>query len=148
MRTDYSNLNMVMVHKFQEQRDNNPEYLRDALQSTNNRDLQSHAAEQQGKYKRTLEALPTTEIFGVVNESDRILLMIDEAHRTQSSSLGDNLFEAFPNATRLAFTGTPLIKMDQSGKREHQSAERFGKYIDKYKPVSYTHLTLPTILRV
>jgi type I restriction enzyme R subunit len=36
--------------------------------------------------------------FGVVNTSDRIILMIDEAHRTQSSDLGDNLFEAFPNA--------------------------------------------------
>jgi type I restriction enzyme R subunit len=40
-----------------------------------------------------------------VNASDRILLMIDEAHRTQGSDMGDNLFEAFPNAARVAFTG-------------------------------------------
>ena len=64
-----------------------------------------------------------------MNSSERILLMIDEAHRTQSGDLGDNLFEAFPNATRLAFTGTPLIKV----KDRKTTAQRFGEYIDKYK---------------
>jgi type I restriction enzyme, R subunit len=49
------------------------------------------------------------ENFGMMNQSERILLMIDEAHRRQSSDLGDNLFEAFPNTTRIAITGTPLI---------------------------------------
>ena len=58
--------------------------------------------------------------------------MIDEAHRTQSSDLGDNLFSAFPNATRLAFTGTPLIKV-KDDTREHKSKNRFGDYIDQYK---------------
>ena len=42
--------------------------------------------------------------FGVVNRSERVLIMIDEAHRTQSSDLGNNLFEAFPNATRIAIS--------------------------------------------
>jgi len=70
-----------------------------------------------------------------VNASPRILLMIDEAHRTQGSSdagqgLGDNLFEAFPNATKIAFTGTPLIT-EQHGPR--RTVKRFGEYIDKYK---------------
>ena len=55
--------------------------------------------------------------------------MIDEAHRSQSGDLGDNLFEAFPNATRLAFTGTPLIVV----KDKKTTTERFGKYIDKYR---------------
>ena len=62
--------------------------------------------------------------------SERILLMIDEAHRTQSGDLGDNLFEAFPDATRLAFTGTPLIEV-KDGKEDR--GKRFGEYIDKYK---------------
>ena len=123
LKTDSSNLNMVMVHKFQEQKNNNPDYLQDALGTR----------EQGGKYQDKAEGLPVVETFGVVNESERILLMIDEAHRTQSSSLGDNLFEAFPNATRLAFTGTPLIKVARDGSREHKSASRFGGYIDKYK---------------
>ena len=81
--TDSSDLNMVMVHKFQE---------REPV-------LSNAVAEVLGTYL----AVPSGKTFGVVNTSDRIVLMIDEAHRTQGSDLGDNLFEAFPNATRLAF---------------------------------------------
>jgi len=106
LATDASNLNMVMVHKFQEGQDDVPDYLESAL-----------------------EHIPKYETFGTVNRSERILLMIDEAHRTQSGDLGDNLFEAFPQATRLAFTGTPLIVVQNKQK----TVERFGEYIDKYK---------------
>lgn len=106
LSNDSSNLNMVMVHKFQEVRDQNlPDYLESVLE------------------------IPKFQTFGIVNRSERILLMIDEAHRTQSGDLGDNLFEAFPNATRLAFTGTPLILV----KDKKKTVERFGHYIDKYK---------------
>ncbi len=50
--------------------------------------------------------------------------MVDEAHRTQPAqySLGDNLFEAFPNATRIAFTGTPLIA------DRHKEPENQGRF--------------------
>ena len=44
--------------------------------------------------------------------------------------MGDNLFEAFPNATRVAFTGTPLITERHGGR---QTVKRFGEYIDTYK---------------
>lgn len=74
--------------------------------------------------------MPSGKTFGVVNLSDRIILMIDEAHRTQSSDLGDNLFEAFPNASRIAFTGTPLITERHGEKKTHK---RFGEYIDTYR---------------
>jgi type I restriction enzyme R subunit len=108
--TDASDVNMVMVHKFQERSEALPESLKEAL----------------GGAGRP----PSAENFGVVNRSERILLMIDEAHRTQSSDLGDNLFEAFPNATRIAFTGTPLITEQHGTKR---TVKRFGEYIDTYK---------------
>ena len=84
----------------------------------------------------TYQAIPTGQTFGVVNPSDRILLMIDEAHRTQSSDLGDNIFEAFPNAARIAFTGTPLIT-EQHGER--RTVKRFGDYIDTYKLMDAVH---------
>lgn len=107
LRSDSSNLNMVMIHKFLENPNRGmPDYLVDALKD-----------------------MPVFAPIGIVNESSRILLMIDEAHRTQSGDLGDNLFDAFPNATRLAFTGTPLIKK-ADGKT---TQARFGSYIDKYK---------------
>jgi type I restriction enzyme R subunit len=108
--TDSSDVNMVMVHKFQERKE--------ALTNT--------VAEALGTYL----AIPAGQTFGVVNTSERIILMIDEAHRTQGSDLGDNLFEAFPNATRIAFTGTPLITDRHGGRKTHK---RFGEYIDKYK---------------
>ena len=110
LATDTSDVNMVMVHKFMDHEEKIPQALADVL--------------------ITYGAPPSAETFGVVNVSDRILLMIDEAHRTQSSDLGDNLFEAFPNATRVAFTGTPLIT-EQHGAR--RTVKRFGEYIDTYK---------------
>jgi type I restriction enzyme, R subunit len=110
LSTDASDLNMVMVHKFLEREDAVPLMVAEALAS----------------YGKP----PKAETFGIVNKSERILLMIDEAHRTQSSDLGDNLFEAFPNATRIAFTGTPLITEQHGTKR---TVKRFGEYIDTYK---------------
>ena len=40
------------------------------------------------------------------------------------------MFEAFPNAARVAFTGTPLITERHGSK---QTVKRFGEYIDTYK---------------
>jgi type I restriction enzyme R subunit len=80
--------------------------------------------------------IPSSKTFGVVNPSDRILLMIDEAHRTQGSDLGENLFEAFPKATRIAFTGTPLVTEQHGTKR---TVKRFGEYIDTYKLMDSVH---------
>ncbi len=110
LSTDSSDINMVMVHKFQ---------LRD-------QSLPLKVAEALGTY----QAIPGSQTFGVVNDSSRIVLMIDEAHRTQGSDLGDNLFEAFPNAARIAFTGTPLIT-ERHG--EKKTIKRFGDYIDTYR---------------
>ncbi len=105
-----SDVNMVMIHKF--------------LDDT--KELPQGLAEAMGKYAPP----PSGEAFGVVNDSDRILIMVDEAHRTQGSDMGDNLFEAFPNAARIAFTGTPLITERHAGRR---TVKRFGEYIDTYK---------------
>jgi type I restriction enzyme R subunit len=105
-----SDISMVMVHKFQEHRQT----------------LSNTVAEALGSYL----AMPSGKTFGVVNASERIILMIDEAHRTQSSDLGDNLFEAFPNAARVAFTGTPLITERHGERKTHK---RFGEYIDTYR---------------
>lgn len=105
-----SDVNMVMVHKFIEAKDDLPDSLREKL----------------GRYAPP----PSADTFGVVNKSPRILIMVDEAHRTQGSDMGDNLFEAFPNAARVAFTGTPLITERHGGK---QTVKRFGEYIDTYK---------------
>jgi len=110
LATEASDINMVMAHKFQERAEVLPGRVAEAL----------------APYR----AIPPGGCFGVINPSERILLMIDEAHRTQGSDLGDNIFEAFPGATRIAFTGTPL-KTERHG--EHRTTKRFGDYIDTYK---------------
>ncbi|MBI9047665.1 MAG: HsdR family type I site-specific deoxyribonuclease, partial [Anaerolineaceae bacterium] len=110
LSTDTSDVNMVMVHKFQQRELSLSLKVAEALS--------------------TFQAMPSGKSFGVVNDSERIVLMIDEAHRTQSSDLGDNIFEAFPNAARIAFTGTPLITERHGEKKTHK---RFGQYIDTYR---------------
>ena len=60
-----------------------------------------------------------------LNDSGRIIVLADEAHRTQYGSLGGALNAALPNAPKIAFTGTPLIA---SGKTTNE----FGAYIDTY----------------
>lgn len=59
----------------------------------------------------------------MLSDKEEILVLIDEAHRTQYSKLGAALRTALPNAVRLAFTGTPVDKTLNS----------FGSYIDTYK---------------
>ena len=61
-------------------------------------------------------------LFPQLNASPNILVMTDEAHRSQYKDLGANLDRALPNATRIGYTGTPIDKTEQL----------FGDYIDKY----------------
>ncbi len=63
--------------------------------------------------------------FPVLNTSEKIIVLADEAHRTQYGSLGVAINVGLPNAPKIAFTGTPLIT---SEKTTHE----FGSYIDTY----------------
>ncbi len=60
--------------------------------------------------------------FPELNRDEKILILTDEAHRSQYTILGANLDRALPNATRIAFTGTPIARTEST----------FGDYIDKY----------------
>ncbi len=136
LSTDASNVNMVMVHKFAERTEALPTTVARALRYGGKSIPQAgvpKAAESTGALYR---AIPSAKTFGVVNDSERIVLMIDEAHRTQGSDLGNNVFEAFPNATRIAFTGTPLVTERHGTKR---TVKRFGAYIDTYKLMDAVH---------
>jgi type I restriction enzyme R subunit len=61
-------------------------------------------------------------ILDELNTSDKILVLTDEAHRTQYSLLKANLDKALPNAVHIGFTGTPIEKTEHT----------FWDYIDKY----------------
>lgn len=57
---------------------------------------------------------------------DDIIVISDEAHRTQAGTLARNMRMALPNAAFIGFTGTPLFKQDQITKRI------FGSYVSRY----------------
>ncbi len=107
-----SNLNMVMVHKFVQEELKHSKALMKAFV-------------EEGK-------VPEFKPFDVVNTSDRIVILIDEAHRTQGGDMGDNLFTAFPQATKIAFTGTPLLT-DRHKQKTHERFGGTGEFIDTYK---------------
>ncbi|MGL5749066.1 MAG: type I restriction endonuclease subunit R, partial [Paraclostridium sp.] len=64
--------------------------------------------------------------YEILSTKNNIIVMSDEAHRSQYSSTAANLRNALPNATFIGFTGTPIDKEDKSTPRT------FGSYIDKY----------------
>ena len=55
-----------------------------------------------------------------------IIVMSDEAHRTQNGIFADNLMHLLPTANRIGFTGTPLLTNDNI------TVRTFGEYISIY----------------
>ena len=60
------------------------------------------------------------------SERDDIIVISDEAHRTQAGRLARNMRLALPNAAFIGFTGTPLFKQEEITKRI------FGDYVSRY----------------
>jgi len=59
-------------------------------------------------------------------QRDDIIVITDEAHRTQYGTLALNMRNALPNAGYIGFTGTPLFKEDEITRRV------FGDYVSTY----------------
>lgn len=63
------------------------------------------------------------EVDSVLNDRDNIILMVDEAHRTQEGNLGEKMRMALPNAFFFGLTGTPINKLDKNTFRTFGSPE-------------------------
>ena len=63
---------------------------------------------------------------GEYSTRSKIIVMSDEAHRTQYGTLAQNMRDALPNAAFIGFTGTPLFKDDEITSRV------FGDYVSVY----------------
>ena len=50
------------------------------------------------------------EVHPVLSDRADVIVMVDEAHRSQYDQLALNMRNALPNANYFAFTGTPLLK--------------------------------------
>lgn len=64
--------------------------------------------------------------YPLLSERNDIIVIVDEAHRTQYKDLAENMRNGLPNAQYMAFTGTPLL----GSKRLTNSW--FGDYVSEY----------------
>jgi type I restriction enzyme, R subunit len=75
----------------------------------------------------------------ILSERKNIVVMADEAHRSQYAGYAENITVALPNATRIGFTGTPVESADRSTRMV------FGDYVSIYRmrEAQEDHATVP-----
>lgn len=61
------------------------------------------------------------------NPSENIIVIVDEGHRSQGGENHQRMRQALPNASFIAFTGTPLLKNEKS-----ETTKKFGDIIHAY----------------
>ncbi len=64
--------------------------------------------------------------YPLLSDRKDMIVIVDEAHRTQYKSLAENMRVGLKNASFLAFTGTPLLG------RERKTNAWFGDYVSEY----------------
>ncbi|MFH5881892.1 type I restriction endonuclease subunit R [Liberiplasma polymorphum] len=67
-----------------------------------------------------------TKKYPILSNRNDIIVLVDEAHRTQYKDLAENMRTGLPNANYVAFTGTPLL-----GSRRLTN-QWFGDYVSEY----------------
>ena len=67
-----------------------------------------------------------------MNERDNIIVLVDEAHRTQEGDLGRQMRAALPNAFLFGLTGTPVNKADKNTFWAFGSEDDQGGYMSRY----------------
>ena len=72
------------------------------------------------------------EADGVLNERSNIIVMVDEAHRTQEGDLGRKIRAALPNAFLFGLTGTPIARKDRNTFAWFGTDEDEGGFLNHY----------------
>ncbi|MCU5103629.1 HsdR family type I site-specific deoxyribonuclease [Bacillus cereus] len=72
------------------------------------------------------------EVNGVLNQRDNIILMVDEAHRTQEGDLGEKMRMALPKAFFFGLTGTPINRIDKNTFYTFGAEEDKAGYMSRY----------------
>ena len=72
------------------------------------------------------------EAGGRLNERSNIIVMVDEAHRTQEGDLGRKMREALPNAFLFGLTGTPINRADRNTFWAFGADEDDKGYLSRY----------------
>ncbi len=79
------------------------------------------------KFQTTKEEKEGNAKYPKISDRRNIIIIADEAHRSQYKTMAINLQRALPNALRIGFTGTPIEKEDKS------TTHVFGDVISSYK---------------
>lgn len=72
------------------------------------------------------------EAGGRLNDRSNIIVMVDEAHRTQEGDLGRKMREALPNAFLFGLTGTPINRADRNTFWAFGAEEDEKGYMSRY----------------
>ena len=67
-----------------------------------------------------------TKNYPILSTRNDIIVLVDEAHRTQYKDLAENMRKGLPNANFVAFTGTPLLGSNRL------TNQWFGDYVSEY----------------
>ena len=79
------------------------------------------------KFQQTPDERDGMARYPLITERRNIIIIADEAHRSQYKKMAQNLQRAIPNALKIGFTGTPIEKEDKS------TTHVFGDVISSYK---------------
>lgn len=85
------------------------------------------------------------EVDEILNPRNNIILMVDEAHRTQEGDLGEKMRLALPNAFFFGLTGTPINRSDKNTFFTFGAEEDKAGYMSRYSfsDSIRDHATLP-----
>jgi len=72
------------------------------------------------------------EADGALNTRENIIVLVDEAHRTQEGDLGRKMRDALPNAFLFGLTGTPINTRDRNTFYAFGAAEDTSGYLNRY----------------
>ena len=72
------------------------------------------------------------EVDKMLNDRANIIVMVDEAHRTQEGNLGEKMRLALPNAFFFGLTGTPINRIDRNTFNTFGAVEDKSGYMSKY----------------
>ena len=98
---------------------------RDPCRASDGRHL-SHLLAEHKAYVFSLIQKFNVNPSAAYTQRDDIIVITDEAHRSQYGTLAINMRNALPNASYIGFTGTPLFKDDELTRRV------FGEYVSTY----------------
>lgn len=100
----------------------------DAAQPKNSEELRKYLGQQKRLVFTLIQKFrwPKGQAYPLLTDRNDVVVIVDEAHRTQYKDLAENMRAGLKHAQFLAFTGTPLLG------RDRKTNQWFGDYVSEY----------------